>query len=91
MTIVSSLVLALTVVVTFPTVFESRVSGMELEGEREVAVGDIATNTDEELTNEEVGTDKMLVVVVSVPVGSSLKKAIMIICKNILGRDSSLE
>ena len=73
MTIVSSLVLALTVVVTFPTVFESRVSGMELEGEREVAVGDIATNTDE-LTNEEVGTDTMLVVVVSVPVGSSLKK-----------------
>lgn len=74
MTIVSSLVLALTVVVTFPTVFESRVSRMELEGEREVAVGDIATNTDEELTNEEVGTDTMLVVVVSVPVGSSLKK-----------------
>lgn len=73
MAIVSSLVLALTVVVTFPTVFESRVSGMELEGEREVAVGDIATNTDE-LTNEEVGTDTMLVVVVSVPVGSSLKK-----------------
>ena len=74
MTIVSSLVLALTVVVTFLTVFESRVSGMELEGEREVAVGDIATNTDEELTNEEVGTDTMLVVVVSVPVGNSLKK-----------------
>ena len=74
MTIVSSLVLALTVVVTFPTVFESRVSGMELGGEREVAVGDIDTNTDEELTNEEVGTDTMLVVVVSVPVGSSLKK-----------------
>lgn len=74
MTIVSSLVLALTVVVTFPTVFESRVSGMELEGEREVAVGDIATNTDEELTNEEVETDTMLVVVVFVPVGSSLKK-----------------
>lgn len=74
MTIVSSLVLALTVVVTFPTVFESRVSGMELEGEREVAVGDIATNADEELTNEEVGTDTMLVVVVSVPVGNSLKK-----------------
>ena len=47
---------------------------MELEGEREVAVGDIATNTDEGLTNEEVGTDTMLVVVVSVPVGSSLKK-----------------
>lgn len=53
----------------FSTVGVDVVSGMELEGEREVAVGDIAIDTDEELTCEEVGADKMLVEVVSVLFG----------------------
>lgn len=74
MIIVFFLVLVLMVVVIFLVVFESRVSGMELEGEREVVVGDIVINIDEELINEEVGIDIMFVVVVFVFVGSFLKK-----------------
>lgn len=74
MIIVFFLVLVLMVVVIFLIVFESRVSGMELGGEREVVVGDIVINIDEELINEEVGIDIMFVVVVFVFVGSFLKK-----------------
>ncbi|PFX29148.1 hypothetical protein AWC38_SpisGene6095 [Stylophora pistillata] len=65
-----SLVLGLMIFGMFSTVGVDVVSGMELEGEREVAVGDIAIDTDEELTSEEVGADKMLVEVVSVLFGA---------------------
>lgn len=97
MIIISSLVLGLMIFGMFSTVGVDVVSGMELEGEREVAVGDIAIDTDEELTSEDVGADKMLVEVVSVLFGrfksgllsrpySSLRKKYVIIKRISLDR-----
>ena len=97
-----SLVLGLMIFRMFSSVGVDVVSGMELEGERKVAVGDIAIDTDEELTSEDVGADKMLVEVVSVLFGrfksgllsrpySSLRKKVRNNQKNIFGQDSLLE
>lgn len=63
-TIIPSLVLALRIVGIFLALGVDGVKRMELEGDIRVGVGDMAT--DEELPNEEVGSDEMLVAVVSV-------------------------